>query len=235
MVPDRAYFAAQRRFAERWAALASVPVETAYLECTTWYLQAAGLGREFDPDHPTWQSLVAEVSAAADPDSVVHAAALRNEPTVSAGPVLDWAWEADDRCVRIHFLAERSSTGHPLARRHLLERQGELRDLVRRAGLEHPEAAWFRGRSWLYSLEAYRRIFPEVFVAGLEPRAPDLQFLACWGQLLDGAWRSRTDIASSLLQSVELASTTDELEAAFPYSMQQSMVPFSAIATIALE
>ena len=100
---------------------------------------------------------------------------------------------------------------------------------MRRAALEHPDAAWLRGRSWLYSIEAYRRIFPDVFIAGLEPREPDLQFLACWGQLLDGAWRTRTDVASVLLHGVELASTTDELEAAFPYAMQQSRVPFSSV------
>ena len=229
MVPDRAFFAVQRRFAERWADVASVPIETAYLECTTWYLQAAGLDREFDPDHPTWRELVAQVQASADPDGVVHAAAVQNEPDVPPGPVLDWSWDADDRCVRLHFFPQRSSDGHPLAQRHLPERQREFRDLVRRAALEHPDAAWLRGRSWLYSIDAYRRIFPDVFIAGLEPLEPDLQFLACWGQLLDGAWRTRTDVASRLLQAAELASTLDELETAFPYAMQQSRVPFSSV------
>ena len=147
MVPDRAFFTVQRRFAERWAAIASVPIETAYLECTTWYRQAAGLGRDFDAEHPTWQELVAVVRNAADPDGVVHAAAVRNEPEVSSGPVLDWSWEAEDQTVRIHFIGERSLDGHPLARWHLPERQHELRDLVRGAALEHPEAAWLRGRS----------------------------------------------------------------------------------------
>ena len=227
MVPDRAFFEVQRQFAERWAALASVPFETAYLECTTWYLQAAGLDRGFDSEHRTWRALVAEVRNAADPDGVVHAGRQRNEPKISPGPVLDWAWDTEDQCVRIHFLGERSLDGHPLARRHLPERQRELRDLVRRAARNHPEAAWFRGRSWSYGVEAYRRIFPEFFLAGLEPREPDLQFLACWGQLLDGAWRTRSDNASVLLHAVELASTTDELLAAFPYAMQQSTIPFS--------
>ena len=236
MVPDRAFFAVQRRFAERWAALTSVPLETAYLECTTWYLQATGLGRQFDAEHPTWRELVAEVRSAADPDGVVHAAAVRYEPEVSKGPVLDWSWEPDDQCVRIHFFGERSSDRHPLARRHLPERQRELRDLVRRAALEHAEPAWFRGRSWLYGLEAYRRIFPEVFIAGLEPREPDLQFLACWGQLLDGAWRTRPDVASVLLHAVELASTTDDLFAAFPFVMQQSKIPLGVLmAQLAME
>ena len=68
---------------------------------------------------PNVAKLVAEVRNAADPDGVVHAAAMRNEPEVSPGPVLDWSWDAEDQCVRIHFLGERSSDGHPLARRHL--------------------------------------------------------------------------------------------------------------------
>lgn len=236
MVPDRAFFAVQRRFAERWAAIASVPLETAYLECTTWYLQAAGLGRQFDAEHLTWRELLAEVRSGADPDGVIHAAAVRNEPEVSPGPVLDWSWDAEDLGVRLHFLGGRSQDGHPLARRHLPERQRELRELVRRVAEEHPEAAYFRGRSWLYGIEAYRRIFPEVFLAGLGPREPDLQFLACWGQLLDGEWRTRTDVASVLLHAVELASTTDDLLAAFPYVMQESKIPFSDLmAHVALE
>jgi len=236
MVPDRAFFAVQRRFAERWAAIASVPLETAYLECTTWYLQATGLGRQFDAGHPTWRELVSEVRSAADPDGAIHAAAVRNEPEASPGPVLDWSWEAEDRCVRLHFFGERSQDGHPLARRHLAERHRELRDLASSAALEHADAAWFRGRSWLYGLEAYRRIFPEVFLAGLEPREPDLQFLACWGQLLDGLWRTRSATASVLLHAVEVASTTDDLLAAFPFVMHESRIPFNVLmAAVLLE
>jgi len=232
MVPDRTFFAVQRRFAERWAALASVPIETAFLECTTWYRQAAGLGREFDPHHPRWQELVSAVRDAADPDGVVRAAAVRNEPEVLPGPVLDWTWEADDRSVRLNFLGERSLDGHPLSRRQLPKRQRELRDLVRSAASDHSDAAWLRGRSWLYSIHAYRRIFPDEFIAGLKPRAPDLQFLACWGQLLDGAWRTRSGVATALLRAVDLANTTDDLEAAFPYRMQQTRIPFSAVVAL---
>ena len=86
------------------------------------------------------------------------------------------------------------------------------------------------------SVEAYRRIFPEVFLAGLERREPDLQFLACWGQLLDGAWRTRSDTASVLLHAVELASTTDDLLTAFPFVMQESKIPFNVlVAAVAQE
>ena len=107
MVPDRSFFATQQRFAERWADLASVPIEAAYLECTTWYHQAAGLGRDFDPSHPDWQRLVAEVAVSPEPDAVVHAWAVARSRAVGPGAVLDFAWSAEDTD-RTHQLSGRA-------------------------------------------------------------------------------------------------------------------------------
>jgi hypothetical protein len=230
VVPDRAFFATQRRFAERWAAVASVPIETAYLECTTWYRQAAGLERDFDPAHPEWLRLLAEVAASRDPDAVLHAWARAHERPMRSGPVLDSVWSPEDRTARVHFLAERRPEEQPLADALLPERRRELRDLVIRARAEHPEAEWLRGRSWLYGLEAYRRIFPPVFLAGLAVEAPDLQFLAVWGQLLDHRWRTRPGPSAHLLAAAEAASTTDDLEAAFPIPMWQTRAPLAQVA-----
>ena len=206
MLPDRTFFATQQRFAERWAAVASVPIETAYLECTTWYHQAAGLSRDFDPSHPDWQRLVAEVAASREPGAVVHAWAVACERPVEPGPVLDFAWSADDRTVRLNFLGERSRERSPLSDAQLPDRRRELRDLMKRAANDHPEAESLRGRSWLYGLDAYRRIFPPVFLADLAVERPDLQFLAIWGQLLHRNGGSRSEIAAKLLVAADAAS-----------------------------
>jgi hypothetical protein len=230
VVPDRTFFATQQRFAERWADLASMPVETAYLECTTWYHQAAGLGRDFDPSHPDWQRLVAEVAVSPEPDAVVHAWAVAHRQAVGPGAVLDFAWSAEDRTVRINFLGERSRSSSPLSEMRLSERRRELRDLVLRAADRHPEAELLRGRSWLYGLEAYRRIFPPVFLAGLDVEPPDLQFLAIWGQLLYRDGSSRLGNAAGLLVAADAASSTTDLERSFPVPMWQTTAPFAAVA-----
>ena len=229
MIPDRDFFAVQRQFAERWAAIASVPIEDAYLECTTWYHQAADLGRDFDPNHPDWQRLLAEVTAAPDPDAVVHAWARANEKPVAPGPVLDFTWSAEDREVRLIFYGERSMVGNPLGDDQLPERQAELRDLVRRATAEHPDAVWLRGKSWLYGLASYRRIFPLVFLDGLAEEPPETQFFAIWGQLLDRRWRTRPDVAAELLARAGASSTIAELEAAFPIAMRLTRVPLADV------
>lgn len=230
VVPDRAFFAVQRRFAERWARVASVPVEDAYLECTTWYHQAASLGRDFDPSNADWRRLLADVASAADPDEVVHACALANEPRVEPGPVLDFSWSSEDREVRLLFFGDRSRSRNALGDGELAVRRAELRDLLRRAAEAHPDALWLRGKSWLYGLASYRRIFPSIFLDGVTVEPPDLQFLAIWGQLLDRRWHTRADVASELLARAERARTVADLEAAFPMPMQLTRVPLADVA-----
>lgn len=230
VVPDRAFFAVQRRFAERWAVVASVPIADAYLECTTWYHLAAGLGRDFDAHHVTWQRLLAEVATGPDPDAVVHAWARAHERPITPGPVLGSSWSAEDRELRLHFVGERCRTGNPLADDQLAERRAELRDVVRRAAAEHSGDVWLRGKSWLYGLASYRRIFPQVFLDGLTVEPPDLQFLAVWGQVLDRRWRTRLDVAAELLARADAAATTADLEAAFPMPMRLTRVPLAEVA-----
>jgi hypothetical protein len=230
VVPDRAFFAIQRRFAERWAAVSGVPLDEAYLECTTWYRQAAGLGRDFDAEHPAWRRLMGELAESRDPDAVVHAWAVAHERPMAGGPVLDFVWLADERTVRLHFLAERRPAERPLSDANLPVRRQELRDLVHRAMEEHPDAEWLRGRSWLYGLEAYRRIFPPIFLDGCAPEPPDLQFLAIWGQLLDRRWHTREEVASRLRAAIDAASDIGELEKAFPIPMWETRAPLGEVA-----
>jgi hypothetical protein len=230
VVPDRTFFAVQRRFAERWASVASIAVEEAYLECTTWYHQAADLGRDFDPSNADWRRLLEEMASSPDPDAVVHAWARANEKPITIGPVLDSSWAPEDREVRLLFHPERSRGGNPLGDDELAERRAELRDVVRRAATEHPDAVWLRGKSWLYGLASYRRIFPAVFLDGLVVEPPEMQFLATWGQLLDRRWRARPDVAADLLARADAAGTTADLEAAFPIPMRLTRAPLEDVA-----
>jgi hypothetical protein len=229
VVPDRSFLALQRRFAERWAALAGIPDESAYLECTTWYRQVCGLGRDFDAHDATWRALLAALGAAVDPDAVLHAWAVDHERPMDHGPVIDFVWSPDDRTVRLNFLGERSGDGSPLAARHVGERRREVAGVVRRATADHPDAEWLRGRSWLYNLEAYRRLFPEVFLAGLAPSEPDLQFLATWGQFLDSRWRLKADLAAALEERIRRAVTTDDLERAFPLPVLETRARLATV------
>ena len=48
-----------------------------------------------------------------------------------------------------------------------------------------PEAEYVRGRSWMYNLPSYQRLFPAEYVRSAAPVEPELQFMSLWGQFLD--------------------------------------------------
>jgi hypothetical protein len=66
--------------------------------------------------------------------------------------------------VRIHFPGGDAADGAgPLARHKVGRRQAELAAMTRSIRERFPEAEAIRGGSWLYNLEAYRRLFPPAF------------------------------------------------------------------------
>ena len=218
------FFGLQRRFADRWAELAPCPRDEAYLECTTWYHEVCQLGRDFDPNHPEWVRFLAGLHAAADPDTFVAERGQEMAPWTS---VFDYAWDPEALTVRLHFLATGVADASPLAPDAVQARQREIRIVIGRALTEHPEAAWVRGRSWLYNLAAYRRLFPPSFIAGLTADEHDLQFLATWGQLVTRRGETRPAMVEPFLERVAAASTTTALEDAFPLRMLETRAPIA--------
>ena len=47
-----------------------------------------------------------------------------------------------------------------------------------------------KGNTWLYNLEAYRRLFPPDYTAQMEVNESHVfQFLSLWGQFFDRNWQ----------------------------------------------
>ncbi|HEY9218163.1 MAG TPA: hypothetical protein VIO94_08945, partial [Phenylobacterium sp.] len=89
--------------------------------------------------------------------------------------------------VRIHFHNRDSADGTgPLTQAKAPARMAELQAMFAHVETVHPQARAVRGGSWLYNLEAYRRLFPPAY--GASRRAPErvsLSGTSSWGQLLD--------------------------------------------------
>jgi hypothetical protein len=115
-----------------------------------------------------------------------------------------------DGVVRIHFPGGDSDDGSgPLARHKMGRRRAELAAMVASIRARHPDATAVRGGSWLYNLEAYRRLFPPAFVESRSsPGAWRLAGTSTWGQMIDHAGRLRPasrDFFMARLQSVDPA------------------------------
>jgi len=102
-----------------------------------------------------------------------------------------------DGRLRLHFNnREMGADVGPLHRSRMPARREELAALFAFVRETYPCAAYVLGSSWLYNLEAYRRLFPPAY--GASRRAPPgpvrLAGTSSWGQFLDRRGRLKPDM-----------------------------------------
>lgn len=230
----RAFFDLNYRFAARASALSKLPLAEALRRYTHLYL-SFGLGRSFDPLQPAWVDFAKGLSRSADPVDWIFQTYLRltggnpPPPPVPAFGVFSYSvWEGGR--IRLHFWGgpQRVST---LSRDCLPQRLEELRALVADVCQNAPGARSMVGGSWLYHIEAYRRLFPPAFLATAQPEDPDPQFIALWGQFLDHQRQVKPGAAQPFLARVEQARSLDALLHAFPYPVLRLECPIHEFIT----
>jgi hypothetical protein len=137
---------------------------------------------------------------------------------VAAFGCFSYARLSGDR-IRLHFHNAESDGHSPLG----IERRGQrLADLaalfahVKRTLGQPPRVV---GASWLYNLDAYRRLFPVSYLA--TARVMDLRFqhMPLWGQFLDRFGEIKESMARRFLERLESQSSLDCLEQCFPFQV----------------
>lgn len=111
-----------------------------------------------------------------------------------------------DGLVRIHFSNKDSKGGSgPLSRANMENRTRELKDMFAFVRRTFPSANGVQGGSWIYNLEAYRRLFPPEFGASRElPRRPIcLHGSSSWGQFLDHRNAVKPELREEFLDNLK--------------------------------
>jgi hypothetical protein len=198
------YFDLQLRFAEAVTATAALPLAATVAQCTNFY-RRFGLGRlQGAPIAPEWKKYTAQLMTLETHEQRVawtQACFVQSPPEgLPPGQRQFGCFSCDppdaDGRVRIHF-ANRDNDGiGPLSRTKIDTRRQELQAMFTYVKQTYADAKEVRGGSWLYHLEAYRRLFPPVYGdsrAVLEGSS-HFQGTSSWGQFLD----HREDIKSAL-------------------------------------
>jgi hypothetical protein len=190
-------------FADRVTAVTGVDRVTAL---RTW-TPAAGMAGVHFPDAPTGATLGAAYDR--------QFATPRPSDRVWFGC---FGYEIEDHggTVRVHF-GRRDPHGALTDDRQGV-RRAELTSLFAHAAAAYPQARRYRGGSWLYHLDRYRRLFPPSVVAALapEPTEDGLRMMALWGQFVRGdrsPYRPRVD---EFTHGYRSARSPRELLDAFP-------------------
>jgi hypothetical protein len=228
---SREFVALALQFAHHVERIKLIPLGEVLLQFTPLYL-SFGLRKDFDPRHPIWQAFVGGLTP--HQDFVDWTYTFHREQQIHARPqVVDLAstfgcfyyalWP--ETRVRLHFANLEMACYSPLSRERRPQRHAELAAMFRHLRNVLPATATVIGGSWLYNVEAYRRLFPPKFLATSRVGAAEYQFMAQWGQFLDRHGDVRPMMARTFLGRLTHQSTEDGLPDCFPYRVLRLEAP----------
>lgn len=210
------YFEVQLRLARRMAELTGLPLGETTLRFTNLHRRLGfGVNKPGEPPAVGWADYAHALEAEPDPaiqlklsQAICAASPPERLPLPGQTQFGCFASEAadDDGAVRLHFNnVDTDEAGGPLASGKVARRRAELAALVRHVRQTYPQAAVIRGRSWLYNLEAYRRLFPADYGASRTVASGPLRLngTSSWGQLIDSRERIRPDVRDAFLANLE--------------------------------
>ncbi len=193
-------------------------LDDALMSYSTLYI-SLGLGRAFDPAHPIWQQYLAGLRV--EPDAVEWTYAFyqrqQTDPQVLFFGCFSYAYISESKVVRPHFTNRDTSRYGPLSQAQMETRLQELSAMFADIRTKHPEAEEVRGCSWLYHIEAYKRLFPTEYTQNMEVADEEFPFLALWGQFLTKEGQVREKMVSNFLHCVEEQETLEAIKQCFPY------------------
>ena len=222
MEPDRGaraerlapYFEAQLRLAHRMAELTGMGLGEAARAHTNLH-RRLGLGVPLHfPPSPEWRAYAQALEAARGLQAqwaltcdAFRTAREETTPLPGQERFGCFAFEPpnDTGAVKIHFYnRDTDAAGGPLATAKIARRRGDLAAMVRRIVEAHPAATHIVGRSWLYNLEAYRRLFPPEYAASRAPAPGPLHLsgTSSWGQLIDSREAIRSEVRDAFVANL---------------------------------
>jgi hypothetical protein len=214
----RPYFALQLALAETVSARSGGPLRETITSLTNLHRR---FGLESDgesPESEIWSRYVERVSALRTSEERLDCtmAAFKQRPREQIPAHREifgcFSFEPPTQAgaVRLHF-SNRDSDGGlgPLAKAKAPRRLAELRRMFARIRDAYPGARSARGGSWLYNVEAYRRLFPPEYVASRSlPARVRLNGSSSWGQFLDHRERVKPNLRDTFLRNLELLDET---------------------------
>ena len=216
----KAFFDLQLQFAHKVTELSGLPFARVLFEYTNLYIRF-GLGRDFNPAHPTWQAYLAGLQDTNDSREWTHRFYLTRSEAMSAPPVVatfgcfSYALLSGDR-IRLHFQNAETARHSPLGAERLGHRRADLTALIGHVKRTLGERVQVIGASWLYNLDAYRRLFPVAYLATARVLGHRFQHMPLWGQFLDRHGGIKGHMTRPFLECLERQSSVERLEECFP-------------------
>ena len=227
----RAFFALQLEFARRVSAIAGLPMADAVFTHTNLYIRF-GLGRDFDPTHPGWREYLAGLHETDDHAGWTYRFYLARPPRAGAPPLVATSGcfayaRLDESRIRLHFDSAETDGRSPLGIERRDQRRAELAHLFAHVKRSAPGPLRVVGASWLYNLEAYRRLFPPAYLSTARVLPGRYRHMPLWGQFVDRRGEVREKPAAELRARLMRQSSLESLDECFPLQVLGLEAPVS--------
>jgi hypothetical protein len=219
----KAFFDLQLQFVDKVIVLSDLPLARALLEYTNLYVRF-GLGRDFDPAHPTWQEYLAGLHDAHHSREWTYRFYLtRPEAIVTPTVVATFGCFSYARLsggqIRLHFRNAETDGHSPLGIERLDQRLADLTALFEHVKRTQHPPLQVVGASWLYNLDAYRRLFPVSYLATAHVLDRRFQHMPLWGPFLDRGGEIKESRTRQFLERLERQANLDSLNRCFPFQV----------------
>jgi len=236
MLLPKEHFSLQLAFALKAVEIVQITLEQALMEFTQYwvrinnasFLRENNLEWSFKPTTPAWQELCARLQNGESVDYVAYDLYTRNTQKTDEGKIFFGCFRfdfhpernADIGVIELHFHNRDQSGYGPLSRIRQAERIQDLKSMFTLIKQQYPQAKVVHGGSWLYNIEAYKRLFPVSFTTNMA--VEDIPFprtSGIWGQFLDSEGAVNPEMASTFLSKINNAKTLDQLLQCFEFKI----------------
>jgi hypothetical protein len=198
MVYAKAFFDLQWQFADKVTAISGLPLPRVLFEYTNLYIRF-GCGRDFQPTHPIWQAYLAGLQNTDDRRAWTYRFYLTRDEAMAAPPVV-----ATFGCFSYLGVA---CVG---------QRRADLTALFGHVQRTLPTGLQVVGISWLYNLEAYRRLFPVSYIATARVLRNRFRSMPLWGQFLDRHGGLKAQMTRPFLARLAQQTCVERVHECFP-------------------
>jgi len=230
------HFSLQYEYAKRATKVLNIPIGETLMEFTQFWrrihnpleLKVNKMEWSFDSTTPQWRELSDRINHNEPADTVAYELYTKNNSTAEAGKNYfgcfryNFNQQVDDEkaIIEIHFKNRDSSVYGPLTKERKHARCHDLKSMFESISKNHSEAKIVRGGSWLYNLNSYRRLFPEIFTTDMKvEEIPFPRTSGIWGQFLTSNGKVNASMKRNFLLKVNNAKNADELLQCFEFKI----------------
>lgn len=233
MAYSKDYFKLQLAFAQKVSTIENIPLIDTVLLYTSFYKTFRIDGWDFSPTNKIWAEFSTRFNQAPEKLDATYSFYLTQllHQAGSDKPAkfgcFSFEYLPSERATLIHFRNNDDPEPGALSKEREPTRMQELKEMFQEINRLHPQAKWVFGFSWLYNLEAYKRLFPAEYVQNSKVNTQWFQSSALWGQFLDSSGNVKKDMASSFLDRIAECNSLDELKNSFPLKVLEPRADIS--------